>query len=194
LVVDDSIVRGTTSKEIVQMAKDVGAKKVIFASCAPPIRYSNVYGIDMPSRTELVAHNRTPDLIARAIGADLVIYQTLPDLISAVRQLNPAITQFDCSVFTGEYVTGGVSEEYLAGLERLRGDAAKGKAVGEAMPNGESGSGAEAAGAGARPTNGVKERLEVAVDRIGPLNGADETIGLHNSWARPAKEGVTSPS
>lgn len=118
----DSIVRGTTSKEIVQMAKDVGAKKVFFASCAPPIRYPNVYGIDMPSRSELVAHDRTTPEIAAEIGADLVIFQTLPDLVSSVRNLNPEIGQFDCSVFTGEYVTGGVDREYLEGLERLRSD------------------------------------------------------------------------
>ncbi|PAV23495.1 amidophosphoribosyltransferase [Pyrrhoderma noxium] len=127
LIVDDSIVRGTTSKEIVQMAKDVGAKKVIFASCAPPIRYSNVYGIDMPSRVELVAHDRDEEAIAKEIGADLVIFQTLPDLISAVRQFNPELSSFDCSVFTGEYVTGGIDEAYLQHLEKLRSDNAKSK-------------------------------------------------------------------
>ncbi|CAE6466270.1 unnamed protein product [Rhizoctonia solani] len=194
LLVDDSIVRGTTSKEIVQMAKDVGAKKVIFASCAPPIRHSNVYGIDMPSRHELVAHGRTPDLVAEAIGADLVIYQTLPDLVGAVRQLNPSIKEFDCSVFTGEYVTGGVSEEYLLWLEGLRNDTAKGKTNGEPVFNGDHGSGAEAAGAASPRINGVKERLEAAIGCSGPLNGADETIGLYNSFTRSAKEGVTSPS
>ena len=130
LLVDDSIVRGTTSKEIIQMAKDVGAKKVIVASCAPPIRsdhyfihivcniyvfddsYPNVYGIDMPSRAELVAHDRDTKSIATAIGADLVIFQTLPDLVSSVRQFNPKLTTFDCSVFNGDYVTGGVDEAY----------------------------------------------------------------------------------
>ncbi|CAE6517046.1 unnamed protein product [Rhizoctonia solani] len=188
LLVDDSIVRGTTSKEIVQMAKDVGAKKVIFAS------HSNVYGIDMPSRQELVAHGRTPDLVAEAIGADLVIYQTLPDLVEAVRQLNPSIKQFDCSVFTGEYVTGGVSEEYLQWLEDLRNDAAKGTATGEPVFKGDHGSGAEVAGAASPRINGVKQRLEASIGCSGPLNGADETIGLHNSFTKAAKEGVTSPS
>ncbi|KAK0543978.1 amidophosphoribosyltransferase, partial [Tilletia horrida] len=91
LLVDDSIVRGTTSKEIIQMARDAGARKVIMASCAPPIRYSNVYGIDMPSRHELVAHGRSELEVAAYIQADLVIYQTLPDLIESVRQFNPAI-------------------------------------------------------------------------------------------------------
>ena len=166
LIVDDSIVRGTTSKEIVQMAKDVGAKKVIVASCAPPIRYSNVYGIDMPSRSELVAHNRSLDSIAETIGADLVIYQTLPDLINAVRQFNPAIQQFDCSVFTGEYVTGGVDEGYLSMLEKIRSDNVKG-----VKANGIAGG-----------PDVVKENRELAIGCSGPMNGADDTIGLHNSW------------
>ncbi|KAL4067723.1 phosphoribosyltransferase-like protein [Scleroderma citrinum] len=143
LLVDDSIVRGTTSKEIVQMAKDVGAAKVIVASCAPPIRYSNVYGIDMPSRSELVAYGRTTEEIAAAIGADLVIFQTLPDLIASVRQFNPSIETFDCSVFTGEYITGGVDEDYLSHIESLRADHAKLKMVdegpvGESAPRGRS--------------------------------------------------------
>ncbi|TFY83212.1 hypothetical protein EWM64_g804 [Hericium alpestre] len=144
LLVDDSIVRGTTSKEIIQMAKDVGAKKVIVASCAPPIRYPNVYGIDMPSRSELVAYGRTTEQVADAIGADLVIFQTLDDLTASVRQLNPSISQFDCSVFTGEYVTGGVDEAYFNGLEALRADNLKGKAqVGDLGPlEGKGGGGA----------------------------------------------------
>jgi amidophosphoribosyltransferase len=127
LLVDDSIVRGTTSKEIVQMAKDVGAKSVIFASCAPPIRYSNVYGIDMPSRAELVAYGRSEREVAHEIGADLVIYQKLDDLVESVRQLNRDIERFDCSVFTGDYVTGGVVDAYLTHLESLRADNVKGK-------------------------------------------------------------------
>ncbi|TNY17146.1 phosphoribosyltransferase-like protein [Rhodotorula diobovata] len=125
LIVDDSIVRGTTSKEIIQMARDAGARKVIMASCAPPIRHPAVYGIDMPSRKELVAHGRTEEEISRYIGADLIIFQTLPDLVASCAQFNPDIQQFDCSVFTGEYVTGGVTEEYLAHIEGLRADNAK---------------------------------------------------------------------
>ncbi|SCZ95926.1 BZ3500_MvSof-1268-A1-R1_Chr8-1g09887 [Microbotryum saponariae] len=128
LIVDDSIVRGTTSKEIIQMARDAGAKKVIMASCAPPIRYPNVYGIDMPSRFELVAHGRTEEEISQTIGADLTIFQTLDDLVKSCGQFNPNIKDFDCSVFTGQYVTGGVDESYLAGLESLRSDNAKIKA------------------------------------------------------------------
>lgn len=129
LLVDDSIVRGTTSREIIQMARDAGAKRVIMASCAPPIRFSNVYGIDMPSRHELVAHGRTEEEVAAHIQADLVIYQTLPDLIESVQQFNRSITNFDCSVFNGIYSTGGVTLEYLQHLESLRSDNAKTKAA-----------------------------------------------------------------
>lgn len=126
LLVDDSIVRGTTSEEIVQMARDAGARKVYFASASPPIRYPNVYGIDMPAASELIAHGRSEEEVCRAIGADRLIYQDLDDLVDAVRQGNPRITRFDCSVFTGEYVTQ-VSAEYFAHLERRRNDGAKHK-------------------------------------------------------------------
>jgi amidophosphoribosyltransferase len=125
MLVDDSIVRGTTSQQIIQMARDAGANNVYFASAAPPVRYPNVYGIDMPIKDELIAHNRTVDEIAAAIGADWLIYQDLEDLVQAVQKGNPRITAFDCSVFTGEYVTGGVTLEYLEHLEYLRSDAAK---------------------------------------------------------------------
>ena len=122
LLVDDSIVRGTTSREIVQMARESGAKKVFFASAAPPVRFPNVYGIDMPSRSELIATGRTNEQIAELIGADAVIYQDLDALVNAVRQLNPAIERFDCSCFDGVYVTGDVSEAYLASVEAARSD------------------------------------------------------------------------
>ncbi|CAG8450213.1 2329_t:CDS:10 [Ambispora leptoticha] len=121
----DSIVRGTTSKEIVQMARDAGAKKVYFASCAPAIRYPNVYGIDMPSRNELVAHNRSDDEIAMEIGADKVIFQELDDLIASCYKFNQNIKSFDCSVFDGKYVTDAVTPEYLDNLEAIRNDQAK---------------------------------------------------------------------
>ena len=126
LLVDDSIVRGTTSKEIVQMARDCGAKRVYFASAAPPVRFPNVYGIDMPSRTELIAAGRDAKQIAAVIGADEVFYQELADLIEDVRACNPRITQFDASCFDGNYITGGVSAEYLAGIEanRIEGETA----------------------------------------------------------------------
>jgi len=122
LLVDDSIVRGTTSREIVQMARESGAKKVFFASAAPPVRYPNVYGIDMPTRAELIATGRDEREIAAIIGADAVIYQDLDALIEDVRALNPAIEKFDCSCFDGIYVTGDVTEEYLAGVEARRHD------------------------------------------------------------------------
>jgi amidophosphoribosyltransferase len=122
LLVDDSIVRGTTSREIVQMARESGAKKVFFASAAPPVRYPNVYGIDMPSPSELLAVGRTNEEIAQAIGADAVIYQELDALIEGVRSLNPAIQRFDCSCFDGVYITGDVSQAYLDGIAAGRGE------------------------------------------------------------------------
>lgn len=125
LLVDDSIVRGTTSKEIIDMARDSGAKKVYFASAAPPIRYPNVYGIDMPTSSELVAHGRSITELEQELGADRLIYQDLDDLIDAVRQGNPSITRFDCSVFTGDYITQDVTPEYLNQLELFRSDSAK---------------------------------------------------------------------
>jgi amidophosphoribosyltransferase len=122
LLVDDSIVRGTTSREIVQMARESGAKKVFFASAAPPVRFANVYGIDMPTRSELIASGRNEDEIANAIGADAVFYQDLASLIEDVRACNPAIRSFDCSCFDGNYITGDVSSDYLADVEASRHD------------------------------------------------------------------------
>jgi amidophosphoribosyltransferase len=124
LLVDDSIVRGTTSKQIIQMARDVGAKKVYFASAAPPVRFPNVYGIDMPAADELVAHDRTEEEVQQLIGADWLIYQDLDDLIGAVAEGNDKLTRFDASCFDGNYVTG-VEPTYLRELELDRSDAAK---------------------------------------------------------------------
>ncbi len=124
MLVDDSIVRGTTSREIVQMARDSGAKNVYFASASPAIRYPNIYGIDMPAATELIAHGKTEAEVAAAIGADKLIYQNLDDLIDAITTGNPDLKQFDCSVFTGEYITGE-SESYFTELESKRNDAKK---------------------------------------------------------------------
>jgi amidophosphoribosyltransferase len=121
LLVDDSIVRGTTSREIVQMARDAGALKVYFASAAPPVRFPNVYGIDMPSRTELIATGRTDEEICREIGADGIIYQDLEDLKASVRKANPAIVDFDASCFDGCYITGDITAEYLDAIEAARG-------------------------------------------------------------------------
>jgi amidophosphoribosyltransferase len=125
LLVDDSIVRGTTSQEIIQMARDAGAKKVYFASAAPPVRYPNVYGIDMPTASELVAHGRTVPELEKLLGADRLIYQDLEDLIDAVRHKHSKIERFDCSVFDGKYVTQDIDADYLNQLELFRSDAAK---------------------------------------------------------------------
>ena len=121
LLVDDSIVRGTTSREIVQMARDAGARKVYFASAAPPVKFPNVYGIDMPTRHDLIATGRTDEEICREIGADRLIYQDLDDLKAAVRKANPAIERFDCSCFDGIYITGDITPEYLDRIEAARG-------------------------------------------------------------------------
>jgi amidophosphoribosyltransferase len=122
LLVDDSIVRGTTSKEIVQMAREAGARRVFFASAAPPVRYPNVYGIDMPTSHELIAYGKTDAEIAREIGADRLIYQDLEALVDDCRSVNPAIEQFETSCFSGEYVTGDITPEYLANIDALRND------------------------------------------------------------------------
>jgi amidophosphoribosyltransferase len=129
LLVDDSIVRGTTSEQIIQMARDAGANKVYMASAAPPVRYPNVYGIDMPAPEEFVAHNRSVEEIAEAIGADWLIYQDLQDLIDAVQRGNSKITKFDCSCFDGKYITNDVDADYFRNLEFKRSDAAKMKQV-----------------------------------------------------------------
>tara|TARA_B100001142_G_scaffold330391_1_gene399091 strand:+ start:74051 stop:75496 length:1446 start_codon:yes stop_codon:yes gene_type:complete len=118
LLIDDSIVRGTTSKQIIQMARDAGAKKVYFASASPPIRYPNVYGIDMPYVEELIAYNKNIEEISEAINADKLIYQDLEDLISSVS--NNSIKSFDTSCFNGEYITKGVNKEYLENLHKTR--------------------------------------------------------------------------
>jgi amidophosphoribosyltransferase len=123
LLVDDSIVRGTTSREIVQMARESGARRVFFASAAPPVRYPNVYGIDMPTRDELIANGRSDEEIAREIGCDALVYQDLEALITDVRSVNPNVTSFEDSCFSGRYITGDVTKEYLAGVEASRRDA-----------------------------------------------------------------------
>ncbi len=124
LLVDDSIVRGTTSKQIIQMAREAGAKNVYFASAAPPVRYPNVYGIDMPSTAELIAAGRTEKEVEQLLGADWLIYQDLPDLIRAVQEGNDELTEFDTSCFSGEYVTG-LDPHYLEQIQMLRSDDAK---------------------------------------------------------------------
>ena len=127
MLVDDSIVRGTTCSEIVQMARDAGAKKVYFASAAPEVRFPNVYGIDMPAATELIAHDRTTEEIQDLIGADWLVYQDLEDLVECAKAGNPEVETFDCSVFNGEYITGDIDAAYLDRLEASRNDAKKAK-------------------------------------------------------------------
>ena len=125
LLVDDSIVRGTTSQQIVQLARDAGARKVYFASAAPPVRYPNVYGIDIPNPQELIAHGRSEQEVCELIGADWLIYQDLEDLKDAAREGNPGITEFDASCFDGRYVTGDVDQPYLDHIGQARSDGAK---------------------------------------------------------------------
>ena len=131
LLVDDSVVRGTTSKEIIQMARDAGAKKVYFASAAPPVCYPNLYGIDMPTTAELIAHDKSEEEIIRLIGADWLIYQDLKDVYEAINNAiapdKPKIERFEDSIFTGDYIVGNITKEYLDELAELRNDAAKAK-------------------------------------------------------------------
>jgi amidophosphoribosyltransferase len=162
------------------------------------LRHSNVYGIDMPSRAELVAYGRDEVGVAHAIGADLVIFQTLPDLVNSVKQFNPELEKFDCSVFSGEYVTGGIDETYLSRLEGLRSENAKRKVASQtSLVNGDGYPVANANNhTNGHPIDHANDHLNCAAralivaDRCnGPMNGADETIGLHNSWtATPPNE------
>jgi len=125
MLVDDSIVRGTTCRQIIEMAREAGARNVYFASAAPPVRYPNVYGIDMPTARELIAHNRTIAEICQLIGADWLIFQDLDDLVKCSMDGNPEIGGFDCSVFSGEYITGDVDGDYLDRLDSMRNDEAQ---------------------------------------------------------------------
>ena len=120
LLVDDSIVRGTTSREIVQMARDSGAKRVIFASAAPPVKYPNVYGIDMPTRSELIAYGRTEEEVCREITADALVYQDIEAMKRSITDVNPALRQFEASCFDGHYITGDISRDYLDRVEYAR--------------------------------------------------------------------------
>ena len=125
LLVDDSIVRGTTSAQIIELAREAGARKVYFASAAPPVRYPNVYGIDMPAARELVAAGRSVEDVMRLIGADWLVYQDLEDLIAACKHEDSQIEEFDTSCFSGQYVTGDITPQYLERLQRERSDEAK---------------------------------------------------------------------
>ena len=127
LLVDDSIVRGTTCGQIIQMARDAGAKSVYFASAAPPVRYPNVYGIDMPAANELIAHGRTVEEIRDEIGADWLVYQDLEDLFECSREGNPDVDGFESSVFDGRYQAGDIDDHYLETIQAARADGAKGR-------------------------------------------------------------------
>jgi amidophosphoribosyltransferase len=120
LLVDDSIVRGTTSREIVQMARDSGAKRVIFASAAPPVKYPNVYGIDMPTRSELIAYGRSEEEVCREITADALVYQDIEAMKRSITDVNPLLKQFEASCFDGHYITGDISRDYLDRVEYAR--------------------------------------------------------------------------
>lgn len=133
LLVDDSIVRGTTSEQIIEMARDAGAKKVYFASAAPPVRFPNVYGIDMPAAHELIAHNRDEEEVCRELGADRIIYQDLADLVDAVQKGNMEIKHFDTSCFDHQYITGDIDDAYLRKIEALRNDSVKIEQKAEAL-------------------------------------------------------------
>ncbi len=135
LLVDDSIVRGTTIQQIIQLARDAGARNVYVASAAPAIRYPNVYGIDMPTPNEFVAYNRREEQIGQLIGADWLIYQRIEDLIDSAKEGNPAIRQFDCSVFDGHYVTGDIDDDYLNRLSLRRSDKMKQRRDAELNPD-----------------------------------------------------------
>lgn len=136
-LVDDSIVRGTTCSQIIQMARQAGAKKVYYCSAAPPVRHPNVYGIDMPAAQELIAHDRSIDQIAAEIGADWLLYQDLDDLVECAREGNTHIQEFECSVFNGHYVTGDIDAGYLSDLEESRSDLAKTEREAEAKVRAE---------------------------------------------------------
>ena len=138
MLVDDSIVRGTTSAQIVEMAYQAGARKVYFASAAPEVRFPNVFGIDMPSAQELIAHGRTPEEVGEAIGCDWMLYQDLEDLKDCVTQFNSSIREFDTCVFDGEYVTGTVTRDYLDSINAKRNDDAKASREDEADQGNES--------------------------------------------------------
>jgi len=136
MLVDDSIVRGTTCRQIIQMARDAGAAKVYFASAAPPVRYPNVYGIDMPSASELIAHDRTVEQVCDLIGADWLVFQDIDELIRCSAEGNAEVDSFDCSVFSGEYITGDVDQNYLDWVESLRNDDAQSRRRAEQIAEG----------------------------------------------------------
>ncbi|KAF3935104.1 Amidophosphoribosyltransferase [Dactylella cylindrospora] len=177
LLVDDSIVRGTTSREIVRMAREAGAKKVFLASCAPPIRNAHIYGIDLADRKELVAYNRSKSEVAQEIGADNVIYQTLPNLIKSCATINPAIQQFEVGVFNGEYITG-CDPAYFKHLEDLRGENSKAKRKQAAM---------QAVNAGVA----TKDDVGIVLENGNNVNGHAPTNGVASKIQQPSPNDVS---
>ena len=167
MLVDDSIVRGTTCRQIIEMAREAGARKVYFASAAPPVRYPNVYGIDMPSAGELIAHGRNEREICELIGADWLIYQELDDLIASSQEGNRAVRNFECSVFNGRYVAGEVNQRYLARVDAQRNDAARRRAAAHAAHAGAGGMQAAYPEQEAAPADEVRE--EAAAVGLYPL-------------------------
>jgi amidophosphoribosyltransferase len=136
MLVDDSIVRGTTCRQIIDMARDAGAQQVYFAAAAPPVRYPNVYGIDMPSASELIAHDRSVEEVCELIGADWLVYQDLEDLVRCSLEGNSQVDGFDCSVFDGSYITGDINQNYLDRVESLRNDDAQSQQRAEQQADG----------------------------------------------------------
>ena len=207
LLVDDSIVRGTTSKHIVEMVRAAGASAVYFASAAPAVRFPNVYGIDMPSRMELIAHGRDEDQVAEAISADWVVYQTIDDLVASVRSCNPQLTSFDCSCFNGVYCAGDLPDAYFEKLHAQRNDAALTSSTVSVVVPGAGASGADAGsgskagnGAGAgTPKMGADRHTSLTADPImryaSPFhaNRVDPTSLRANSTS-PRFDGSSSPS
>lgn len=190
LLIDDSIVRGTTSHEIVQIAKEAGAKKVIFASCAPPITHQHIYGIDLASSSELIAHHRDQKQIAEIIGADAVVYQDLPDLVAACSDLSssPKIKNFEVGVFCGKYVTP-VDDKYFEHLERVRGKVSKAKkleSAREAVVNGLAGEEEIRMAAQSARTRETEEDDAELAD--GKLNGHAGVNGTSSPRAKRKRE------
>jgi len=191
LLIDDSIVRGTTSMELVMLAREAGAKKVYFASAAPPVMYPNVYGIDIPTRAELVAYGRNEEEIARVLGADRVIYNDLQDVEESVRSVNPErLNLFDSSCFNGKYITEEVTEDYLRGVEQTRQAKSGTPRHGAVPPTAVAAATAAAVGAGSKDSpesasGGKDEAPSAPSPQLGggmPRTTSKDSIceGLHN--------------
>ena len=205
LLVDDSIVRGTTSRELVAMAREAGARKVYVTSAAPPVRWPNVYGIDIPTKTELIAYERDEAGVAGELGADWVVYQELDALKESIRRVNPSIPEFEASCFDGAYATGNITEGYLEALQGGRGKAqdhqtqeraailarqASDNALHKAAAGAGAGAGEREEGKGAFTTGGKEAKAGVSLTP-GAANGAAEAgVSLTPGAANGAAEAV----